>query len=55
MAIIAGIGALNMRRLFADGDHAVVTRNAAADDLGVIDSHYGRENIRRVAVLAYIG
>lgn len=52
MAVIAGVTALNMRWLFADCDHAVMTRAATADDLRVIDGHHGCENIRRMTILA---
>ena len=54
MTIIAGVATCDMCRLFADRNDAVVARSASANDLRVIDSHYGPENIRRVAVLAYI-
>ena len=54
MAVVAGVTALNMRGLFADRRHAVVTGSTAADDLGVIDGHYGRENIGRMTILAHV-
>ena len=54
MAIIAGVTACDMCRLFANCNDAVMARSAGANDLCVIDSHCWRENIGRVAVLAHV-
>jgi len=52
MAIVTGITAGNMRRLFTDGNNAVVTGAAGTDDLRVVDCHHGREYVGGVTVLA---
>jgi hypothetical protein len=54
MAVVAGIAAGDMRRSLADRSDAVMAGIAGSDDLGVVDGHHGRKNIRGVAVFANI-
>ena len=55
MAIITRIAALNVSRVLAGGDGAVVAGAAGTDDLGVIDGVGGDPQRRVVAVLADVG
>ncbi len=55
MAVVARVATGNVREVFADGDDAVMTAAAGPDNLRVINTHYGRKYIGRVAVLAHIG
>ena len=52
MAVVAGIAADHVRRVFADGCDAVVAGTAITDDLCVIDGEDRCEHIGCVAVLA---
>ena len=54
MAIIAGITTRDMRWMFARCDDAVMTAQASADYLGVINGEDRRKNVGVVAVLADI-
>lgn len=54
MTIVAGVAAVQVSRVLASRGDTVMTRAAGANDLGVIDSKHGRENVSRVAVLAYV-
>ena len=54
VTVVAGIGAVEMCGVLAHGGYAVVAGTAGTDHLGVIDSKYRCENVRRVAVLANI-
>ena len=54
VTIVAGVATGNMRQVFANSDDAIMARAASPDHLCVIDDHYRRENIRRVAVLTNI-
>ena len=54
MAVITIVAAVQVSWVLARGCDAVVTRAAGANDLRVIDRKHGRENVGRMAVLAYI-
>ena len=52
MAIVASITARDMRRVLAGRRDAVMAGIAGSDDLRVIDGHYRRKHVCRMAVLA---
>ena len=54
MAVIAGIAARNMRRMFACCDDAVVAAVAGPDDLSVVNSEDRRKDVGVVAIFANI-
>ena len=51
MAIFADIGGLDMRRVLADGFHAVVTAKTVADDVGMVKNGGSPEG-RLMAIVA---
>ncbi len=55
MTIVTGIAAIDMCRILAGRDRAVVTAVAGTNNLRVIDSHCRRKGNHIVAVLAYQG
>jgi len=55
MAVVAGIAAGDVGRVFARRRDAIVAGATGAYDLGVIDGKRGRPDTRRVAILADIG
>ena len=55
MAVVAGIAADHVRRVFTDGCDAVVAGTARADDLRMVDGEDRCEHIGCVAVLADVG
>lgn len=54
VAVVTSVAAGNVCQVFACRDDTVMAGSTSADDLGVIDSHHGGENIGGVAVLANI-
>ena len=55
MAVVAGVAAGDVGRVFAGRGDAIMAGATSAQYLGVIDGKGGRPDIRRVAVLANIG
>ena len=54
MAVIAGITARKMRRMFACRDDAVVTAVAGADNLSVVNREDRRKDVGVVAILTIV-
>ena len=54
VAVIAGIAARNMRRMFACGYDAVVAAVAGPDDLRVVNSEDRRKDVGVVAILTSV-
>lgn len=52
MAVIAIIAAGDMRWVFANGYHTVMTRAAGPNNLSVVDSKSRNPGIRRMAIFA---
>lgn len=55
VAVVAVVAACDMCRVLALGGHAVMTREACADDLGVVDGIGRRKRHHVVAILANVG
>ncbi len=55
MAIVTGVGTLNMIRRFAGCRGAVMTTRAGADDCGVVDGRYRFPGVGRVTIVAGVG
>lgn len=55
MAIVAGVAARDVSRVFSCRGDAVVAGTAGSEHLRVFDGDNGRPCRRAVAVLAYIG
>ncbi len=54
VAVVAGIAAGEVRRVFAGCNYAIVTGATGADDLGMVDAKHGRKYVGVVAVLANV-
>jgi hypothetical protein len=51
VSVVAGFAAGNMRRIFADGNEAVMAGATGSQYLRVINTHHGRKHIGGVAIL----
>ena len=54
VTIVAGVATGNVRQVFANGDDAIMAGAASPNDLRVINGHYRREYVGRMAVLTNI-
>lgn len=54
MTVIAGVATGNVRRVLADRRDSIMAGIAGADYLGVVDAHYWRKDVGRMAVFANV-
>ena len=54
VAVVAGIAAGEVCRVFAGCNYAIMTGATGADDLGMVDAKYGREYVGVMAILANV-
>ena len=54
VAVVAGVAAGEVCRVFARCNYAIVTGATGADDLGMVDAKHGREYVGVMAVLANV-